>query len=102
MYNTDEIKVAARIDNNLTYTYEMSIPLKYLKEHIADKFSYDVRINGIDTREKIQYIRRDGHPDIVLFESGRTTYMIGRADSPETMFNAYSTDFWGEYNIALK
>lgn len=105
VYNLDGIKAAARVDNKLTYTYEMSVPLKYLKAQLAsNKFSYAIRINGIEARENIQYIHRDGNAkgDIIMFESNGKTYLIGTTNAPDTMFNAYSTDFWGQYNIITK
>lgn len=104
-YNLDGIKAAARLDNKLVFTYELAIPLKYLKDHLlADKFSYDIKFNGVETDHKLEYIRREGNPrgDIIVFQSGGQFYQLGKTNDADIMFYAYSTDFWGEYNLVAK
>jgi len=104
VYNLDGIKAAARMDNKLAYNYELAIPLNYLKDQLkSDNFSYDIRINGVDVRENLEIIHRKSNPnDLILYKAGKITYMVGKVGDPWSMMIAYSTDFWGEYNIISK
>jgi len=49
IYNTNGIKVGARLDNDYHYIYELAIPLKYLGTAInnGQKFSYNIKMNGL-------------------------------------------------------
>jgi hypothetical protein len=105
VYNLDGIKAAARLDNKLVFTDELAIPLKYLKNHfLSDKFSYDIKFNGVDTDHKLAFMHMENNPrgDMILFEVGNRFYRLGMTNDPDIMFSAYSTDFWGEYNIVSK
>lgn len=48
VYNTDGIKAKGLFNDQLEYTYELKVPLKYLNISVNDKngFWYDVRLNS--------------------------------------------------------
>jgi len=91
IYNTEGIKVKALFDINLTYTYELALPLKYLQTILnsLDRLSYNIKFNGAD---------RDGrnpYPQAHLI----------RPDGSEDMTHLYTenpTDFSGQYTLAKK
>jgi hypothetical protein len=49
VYNDAGIKVAALFDDKKVLTYELSLPLKYLKESLGDinSFNYNIKLNAI-------------------------------------------------------
>jgi hypothetical protein len=51
IYNEFGIKAAQYVDDKKTYTFEMSIPLKYLKDVIDNTgaFSYKIQVNGLNS-----------------------------------------------------
>lgn len=101
VYNEQGIRVAALFDNKINYTYELSIPLKYLGIiNGIDKFSYNIKLNGqIPAGSTMVDV---GRPDMILFTGpDGINYSAGRA-TPENMILAYPTDFWGEYTLAKK
>ncbi|QKJ28988.1 hypothetical protein HQ865_04205 [Mucilaginibacter mali] len=78
VYNEEGIKAVSMFDKDLTYTYELAIPLKYLNLP-ATQFSYHVKINAPDETP----MRHDGPPA-----------------PPMPMTATAPTDFWGEYTLA--
>jgi len=88
IYNQDGIKAAGLFDKNKHYTYELSIPLKYLDGLIgeASKFTYHMVVNG-----RKQQITFDAMP------GQRVPPMIEKMQQM-----AEPTDFWGEYTLAKK
>ena len=47
IYNKNGIKAAGLFDNKNVYTYELAIPLKYLRDTDNEmKFKYNIRLNG--------------------------------------------------------
>jgi hypothetical protein len=100
VYNEQGIRAAALFDNKINYTYELSIPLKYLDVIGVDKFSYNIKLNGqIPAGSTMVDV---GRPDRMLFTGpDGITYSLGKA-TPENLILAYPTDFWGEYILAKK
>lgn len=86
IYNNYGIKAAHSFDNQITYIYELAIPLKYLGFTSADsqKIRYNVKINPI----------LSSLPKNVVI-----TEMVVKASS---MGALAPTDFWGEYTLAKK
>lgn len=52
VYNEQGIKTAMRIDSNKAYTYELALPLKYLKQIIGsnNKLNYNLKLNGLNIK----------------------------------------------------
>lgn len=96
IYNDKGIKVAESFDNKRTYTLEMAIPLKYIKQLTGDvsKFSYHMLINGRETAN-IPFNTPPG---------GFTPEEQKGVDALYARINKrYArTDFWGEYTLAKK
>jgi hypothetical protein len=82
VYNDDNIKAAAMFDNHVNYTYELSVPLKYLGlPGDGSGFSYQIKVNP----------PADVHP------TGHSM-----PPPPMMMEQESTTDFWGEYILAKK
>jgi len=100
IYNTEGLKAAALFDNQLNYTYEMAIPLKYLKLNNASKFTYNIKLNAatIDGRKlEISTARPD--LNLVMYTGADgVTYQLDRG--PQSLALVAPTDFWGEYTLA--
>ena len=90
IYNTDNIRVAERFDNNLYYNYELAIPLKYLgiKADNAAKFAYHIKINEV--KESGIETKRDAQQRIISVRVNLLNSAVGQP----------ATDFWGEYTLA--
>ena len=100
VYNEQGIKAAALFDNKINYTYELSIPLKYLDVIGIDKFSYNIKLNGkIPTGSTMIDI---GRQDRILYKGPDGIMNSAGSATPENMILVYPTDFWGEYTLAKK
>ncbi len=87
------IKAAASFEGNWKYTYELAVPLKYLKVQPEKKFSYNIRLNGP--------MYKTGKPTAgypVMFSLDQVNHVATRID--QDLIEA--TDFWGEYTLAKK
>ncbi|MEO8886542.1 MAG: hypothetical protein ABI367_10800 [Mucilaginibacter sp.] len=97
IYNEYKIKPMAAFDDKKQYTYELALPLKYLKPAIGPQssFSYTITLNGSTRVEgaRIEYI-----------EGGiRITSPGTSAPSMNDMkFISSPTYFTGEYTLAKK
>lgn len=102
IYNEEKIKVAAVFDSQLSYTYEMAIPLKYLKLNInyPVKFRYNVKLNGQAANHSTVTTIPSGRFIAVFDEGGRPSYAIPISFPAATW--AFPTDFSGEYILAAK
>ena len=85
------IKAGAQIDNDLRYTYELLLPLKYLGSNInsGQKFRYNIKLNGIPQKSP-----DSPYAAPMVFPDG------GNFLAPDTAFTMYATDFWCEYVLA--
>lgn len=87
IYNTEGIKVASKFDDNLAFTIELAIPIKYLNlpNNDMDGFSYQIKVNApAETHISVPSgTRPPPAPPIPV-----------TATAP--------TDFWGEYTLAKK
>lgn len=93
VYNTENMKVAERFDNNLYYTYELAVPLKYL-EIMKDnpvKFAYHIKINEVE-QSGITMLNQNS-------TDGRQRLMAIRV-GPNAVVGQPATDFWAEYTLA--
>lgn len=87
VYNDRGIHVAERFDNQLAYTCELALPLKYLTAAGINpsQIHYNVKING----------RLSSLPH----GAKGVTLIVAK---PSSMNALYATDFWGEYTLANK
>lgn len=83
IYNENGIQAASHFDDNLGYTYELAIPLKYLSlpDNGSKPFSYQIKVN-----EPKLFTRLEGV----------------RPSAPMKRTAAAATDVWGEYTLAKK
>ncbi|TSJ44164.1 hypothetical protein FO440_08325 [Mucilaginibacter corticis] len=97
VFNTEGFKAVARFNRKLVYTYELAIPLSYIK-FAADKpgtFKYMLQVNGppgevrvVDDGRRMVYTAGDG-----------TEVNIGYP-GPNNLGFANPTNFTGEYTLA--
>ncbi len=80
VYNEESIKAVSKFDNNLSYTYELAIPLKYLMlpNNGKDKFSNQLKVNEI--------------AEIKISANAQLA-------PPTSTSSLATTDFWGEYTL---
>lgn len=92
IYNADNVKVGESFDNNMIYTYELAIPLKYMgiDPNKSSKFAYHLIINAV---KQSGVIIRNMNP------SGSGQRVLDINPSNLTM-GQEATDFWGEYTLA--
>ena len=93
IYNTNGLKVAAQFDELMQYTYELSVPLKYLgiKINLGQRFSYNIKMNGMPLKSP-----GSPYPSPIIMPDG-ANFM-----DPDVSFVMFPTDFWGEYTLAKK
>lgn len=88
IYNENGMQVAARFDENLAYTYELAIPIKYLSlpGNGANAFSYQIKVN--EPKQFAPKFDGNGPPP--------------PPPPPMGMNTASTTDLRGEYKLAKK
>jgi hypothetical protein len=99
IYNRDGIKTAEAFDSHMFYTYELSVPLKYIPTGKAPKFAYHIILPGVD-------IDRDFAPKITKGANGSLSMTsapgaVAIQGSHLPIVTA-TTDFWGDYTLAKK
>jgi len=84
VYNEEDIRSSARFDENLSYTYELLIPLKLLglPNNGTETFSYQIKTNFPFQESNL----KPGGPPPPPMESSSSA----------------PTDFWGEYKLVKK
>lgn len=97
VFNTEGFKAVARFDHKLAYTYELAIPLSYIK-FAADKpatFKYTLQVNGppgevrvVDNGRRMVYTAGDGSEVNIGYPG------------PNNLAFANPTYFSGEYTLA--
>ncbi|HUH19038.1 hypothetical protein [Albibacterium sp.] len=86
IYNLLGIQAASSFDHKMAFTYELAIPLKYLKASIQDpNLSYNIKISDHNS------LLSPGEMPMPTF--------IDISD-PNILYSQSTTDFWGEYTIA--
>ena len=83
IYNEFGINASQLIDNQLSYIYELAVPLKYLHiSNSASTIAYNIKLNG-------------------MYATLPKNVVITAMVANDTALNALSpTDFWGEYSLA--
>lgn len=91
IYNLEGIKVAAQFNEEMQYTYELAIPLKYLSNYINDghKFTYNIKLNGLYGQKPYG----NQLPPPVLIGNPMEVMDI------DNRYVNYPTDFSGEYTL---
>jgi hypothetical protein len=100
IYNKEDIMASAKFDGKLNYTYEMAVPLKYLKVTGDQKLLYNIKLNAatIDGR-KLEIISPRPNLNIVQYiGTDGVNYQLG--NDPHSLALVAPTDFWGEYTLA--
>lgn len=101
VYNDQGIVAREGFEKGMVYTYELSLPIKYLNISAVspEKIPYHIIIEGInigaDYGMKVTTMP-DGTP-LVSFSSG--SVMVSKDHLPVV---TSATDFWGEYTLAKK
>jgi hypothetical protein len=99
VYNRQGLKAKILFDNQLAFTYELLIPLKYLGISIekSPAFSYHVILNGL----KSITVRTNKN---TVSSNVESVTMIPRGISNGPASNSqnlnFPTDFWGTYSLA--
>jgi hypothetical protein len=99
VYNRQGLKAKILFDNQLAFTYELLIPLKYLGISIekSPAFSYHVILNGL----KSITVRTNKN---AVSSNVESVTMIPRGISNGPASNSqnlnFPTDFWGTYSLA--
>jgi hypothetical protein len=99
IYNRDGIKAAQAFDTTRAYTYELAIPLKYLKLSTSKpvKFAYHISLRGYES-SRTTMTENQGHKSMEIWlEPGAGQPRQGHENAIRT-----TTDFWGEYTLADK
>ena len=88
IYNTEGIRSASLFDEKMTYTYELALPLDYLKlpKNSGDTFNYQVKINAApEVRMPVVITSSTPPPPPPIPQGGSA-----------------ATDFRGKYSLAKK
>jgi hypothetical protein len=98
-YNDVGIKAFALFDDQIYYTYELKVPIKYLGLSINSpaKFNYQIKLSGAAANGGAIKQSPDGR-HLIVYSGGQIAYAMVAA--PQYMNMAYPTDFWGEYTLA--
>jgi len=99
IYNENDIKVAARFDEQANYVYELALPLKYFGS--PAKFNYTITLSGSPQVDGTNIIR--GPDGSVL----KIQVLVGRGAPPipnaaERNILGIPTYLKGEYTLAVK
>lgn len=99
IYNDSGIKVAATFDNQLNYTYELAIPLKYLGIDVTKlvKFNYNIMLNGPIPKNATTILAGGGNTLAIMMDGKAVTSFS--VNGPNAA-GVYPSDFWGEYTLA--
>jgi len=92
IYNTENIKASAQLNDRSLYVYELAIPLKFLRGYInnVEKFRYRVIMNGLPGSGP-------NAPPTIMGNNG-----LQDLGSPDIAYVTYETYFSGEYSLAGK
>ena len=96
IYNQNGIKVVGLFDNELNYTCELVVPLKYLSLKKLAKFNYNLKINSTVPKNATITLSGSGNFLSVTVDGSIGSAMAATQQN-RTLF--YSTDFWGEYEL---
>jgi len=104
VYNEEKIKAVALVNYQTTYvyTYELSLPLKYLnlRSEQLQQFKYNIKLNGAATNHSTVGLSGGGRFINVYDSNGNAINAVPLL--PQTMAIMYPTDFWGKYTLAKK
>ena len=102
IYNEEGIKAAAQFDKDLSYCYELAIPLKLLGITAnAAKLSYTIKLNGIPIHGTNLQLQTYGRDIISYTGYNGANVQVGKA-TPEMIELVLPTDFSGQYDLVFK
>jgi hypothetical protein len=96
VYNSTGLKAAVTIDASKQLTYELSIPLKYLKVPLNKPFCYQIELSGMIAAQKPVY-HNTAQGQVMVVTTPRS---IGAGFNGDRQLLMYPTNFWGEYKLA--
>ncbi|GAB3929840.1 hypothetical protein [Mucilaginibacter myungsuensis] len=97
-YNDEGIKTASAMDSELSYNYELAIPLKSLGLGISSgKFYYNIQLNGVSYYYAGVQEFRPGYFSLIKADG---TGVIMNGDRSTHADKIFPTDLWGEYTLA--
>ena len=90
IYNEQAIKVSVSVNSRMQIVYELAVPLKLLAKAIDanGKFKYNIKMNSLGT--------------IAVPGAFDPPTMSTQDFKPDDLYVNFTTDFWGEYTLALK
>ncbi len=91
IYNPEGFRVAGAFNDEMEYTYELAVPLKYIKVAANGKISYTVLLNSEAT------VTVPG-----AFYISPPMMKNGPGANPDLVFMTTPTEFSGEYTLAKK
>jgi hypothetical protein len=97
VFNTEGFKAVARLDVKLVYTYELAIPLSYIK-FAADKpgtFKYTLQVNGTPGEARVINEGR-----LMVYTAGDGSQVNIGYPGPDNLGFANPTYFSGVYTLA--
>ncbi len=96
IYNKEDIMASAKFDSKLNYTYEMAVPIKYLKLN-SQQLSYNIKLNaGTIGGRKLE--KAPGRNIVTYTDAKGVNYILD--NDPRNLTLVAPTDFWGEYTLA--
>ncbi|MEO8886438.1 MAG: hypothetical protein ABI367_10270 [Mucilaginibacter sp.] len=98
VYNEYGIKAKAQFDNSKALTYELAIPLKYIKT-TSNKLNYTIRIYGLGANEKGTVITTTPGGGVIIMNESTGSMTVMRS-SPQTLIATATTDLTGDYELA--
>lgn len=98
IYNDNNIKVSFSLNDKLNYTCELAVPLSYLGINKAEKFFYNIQLNGaVFYAVKLSEVR----PGIYAYTTADgKSHFLGMG--PDGLVMTFASDFWGEYMLVKK
>jgi hypothetical protein len=96
IYNVDGVNATSLFDNKMSYNYELSIDLKYIRPFLINQlFIYNIKINEV-TINNLNGLTVTTAPD------GLPVFNFSKGVVIPSLSAAQSTDFGGEYTLAKK
>ncbi len=97
VYNDNDIHAAARFGVNMAFTYELAVPLKYLGLNLTHKFSYHIKLNGLNATDQHHILTGTGS-----ISMGTDGTVLHSTFIPLNQDLVAATDLWGEYTLVKK
>ncbi len=96
IYNPEGIRTVGLFNNQMQYTYELAVPLKYLNSYISGdkKFGYNIRLNA----QALVAL----YPQVAGRSVGNPAKMLEMGAPQSDIYWNFDTEVSGEYTLAKK